>query len=565
MFHVVQGTAGCALSLHWGKSLATSSRRIPQGRKAARVCGCSGATRIACPFFMPCNGLTFVPRKSDMSTKHRPITKLLVANRGEIALRVLRTAREMGLATVAVYSEADAHAPFVRAADESVCVGPAPSNESYLIVDNIVAAAQETGADAIHPGYGFLSENALFAEAVEAAGIRFVGPHPHAIRVMGSKLAAKEAVAARNIPMVPGTEGAVSDPTQAQQEAERIGFPLLIKASAGGGGKGMRAVHDPALLESELQRAISEAERSFGDGAVFIERLVQQPRHIEIQVLCDSHGNGVHLFERECSIQRRHQKVVEEAPSALLDPSLREAMGQCAIEVAKACDYVGAGTVEFLVDASREFFFLEMNTRLQVEHPVTEMITGVDLVREQIRIAEGHPLSFQQEDLEIQGHAIELRVYAEDVAGGFLPSTGTLTRYAPPEGPGIRVDDGVEEGGEVSMHYDPMLAKLCAYGPTREAAIERMLRAIEEYEVHGVDTTLDFGHFAIDHEAFRSGEFDTGFVGQHFAPEKLERPLPCDDDTAADLILGALDRVHAQSLPTTEAPQGLHPWRMRAR
>ena len=565
MFHVVQGTAGCVLSLHWGKSLATSSRRTPQGRKAARVCGCSGATRIACPFFMPCNGLTFVPRKSDMSTKHRPITKLLVANRGEIALRVLRTAREMGLATVAVYSEADAHAPFVRAADESVCVGPAPSNESYLIVDNIVAAAQETGADAIHPGYGFLSENALFAEAVEAAGIRFVGPHPHAIRVMGSKLAAKEAVAARNIPMVPGTEGAVSDPTQAQQEAERIGFPLLIKASAGGGGKGMRAVHDPALLESELQRAISEAERSFGDGAVFIERLVQQPRHIEIQVLCDSHGNGVHLFERECSIQRRHQKVVEEAPSALLDPSLREAMGQCAIEVAKACDYVGAGTVEFLVDASREFFFLEMNTRLQVEHPVTEMITGVDLVREQIRIAEGHPLSFQQEDLEIQGHAIELRVYAEDVAGGFLPSTGTLTRYAPPEGPGIRVDDGVEEGGEVSMHYDPMLAKLCAYGPTREAAIERMLRAIEEYEVHGVDTTLDFGHFAIDHEAFRSGEFDTGFVGQHFAPEKLERPLPCDDDTAADLILGALDRVHAQSLPTTEAPQGLHPWRMRAR
>ena len=298
-----------------------------------------------------------------MSTKHRPITKLLVANRGEIALRVLRTAREMGLATVAVYSEADAHAPFVRAADESVCVGPAPSNESYLIVDNIVAAAQETGADAIHPGYGFLSENALFAEAVEAAGIRFVGPHPHAIRVMGSKLAAKEAVAARNIPMVPGTEGAVSDPGQDQQEAERIGFPLLIKASAGGGGKGMRAVHDPALLESELQRAISEAERSFGDGSVFIERLVQQPRHIEIQVLCDSHGNGVHLFERECSIQRRHQKVVEEAPSALLDASLREAMGQCAIEVAKACDYVGAGTVEFLVDASREFFFLEMNTR----------------------------------------------------------------------------------------------------------------------------------------------------------------------------------------------------------
>ena len=361
----------------------------------------------------------------------RPIHKLLVANRGEIAVRVLRTARDMGLATVAVYSEADANAPHVKAADEAICVGPAPSNESYLIVDRIVEAALQTGADAIHPGYGFLSENAEFAEAVERAGIRFVGPRPHAIRVMGSKLAAKEAVAVRNIPMVPGTEGAVSDPAEAKREAERIGFPLLIKASAGGGGKGMRAVHDPSMLESELQRAISEAERSFGDGAVFIERLVQQPRHIEIQVLCDTQGNAVHLFERECSIQRRHQKVVEEAPSALLDDALRNEMGQCAIEVAKACDYVGAGTVEFLVDASREFFFLEMNTRLQVEHPVTELITGVDLVKEQIRIAEGHPISFSQEDLEIQGHALELRVYAEDVPGGFLPSTGTLNRYRP--------------------------------------------------------------------------------------------------------------------------------------
>ena len=395
----------------------------------------------------------------------RPIRKLLVANRGEIAVRVLRTAKEMGIATVAVHSEVDVDAPFVRMADEAVCVGPAPSSESYLVIERILDAAKRTGADAIHPGYGFLSENAVFAEAVERAGIRFVGPKPHAIEIMGSKLAAKDAVAKRNIPMVPGTDGAVSDAAEAQREAQRIGFPLLIKASAGGGGKGMRAVHDPAMLEEELARAISEAERSFGDGAVFIERLVQQPRHIEIQVLCDSHGNAVHLFERECSIQRRHQKVVEEAPSALLDDALRAEMGACAIEVAKSCDYVGAGTVEFLVDASREFFFLEMNTRLQVEHPVTEMVTGVDLVREQIRIAEGHPLSFGQEDLSIQGHALELRVYAEDVPGGFLPSTGTLTRYRPPVGPGIRVDDGVEEGGEVSMHYDPMLAKLCAHGP----------------------------------------------------------------------------------------------------
>lgn len=500
-----------------------------------------------------------------MSQEIRPITKVLVANRGEIALRVMRTARDMGLATVAVHSEADAHSPFVHAADEAVCVGPAPSSESYLVIERIVQAALDTGADAIHPGYGFLSENADFAEAVEAAGIRFIGPHPHAIKVMGSKLAAKDAVAKRDIPMVPGTKGAISDPGEAKREAERIGFPLLIKASAGGGGKGMRAVHDPALLEEELQRAISEAERSFGDGAVFIERLVQQPRHIEIQVLCDTHGNAVHLFERECSIQRRHQKVVEEAPSALLDDALREAMGQCAIEVARSCDYVGAGTVEFLVDASREFFFLEMNTRLQVEHPVTELITGVDLVQEQIRIAEGHPLSFSQDDLTIQGHALELRVYAEDVPGGFLPSTGTLTRYAPPSGPGIRVDDGVAEGGEVSMHYDPMLAKLCTHGPTREAAIERMLRAIEDYEVHGVDTTLDFGHFAVNHRAFRSGQFDTGFVDEHFSPDKLMRPWPCDDDTAAELILGAVARVKEAEKPKFEETSNVGAWRLRVR
>ena len=520
---------------------------------------------FSCPFARTQRPIFGQPNKRDMNTNSiRPITKLLVANRGEIAVRVMRTAREMGIATVAVYSEADVHAPHVKAADEAVCVGPAPSSESYLVVERIVEAAMSTGADAIHPGYGFLSENAEFAEAVEKAGISFVGPRPHAIRVMGSKLAAKEAVAARNIPMVPGTEGAVSDPEEAKREAERIGFPLLIKASAGGGGKGMRAVHDPSNLENELQRAISEAERSFGDGAVFIERLVQQPRHIEIQVLCDTHGNAVHLFERECSIQRRHQKVVEEAPSALLDDSLREAMGQCAIEVARACDYVGAGTVEFLVDASREFFFLEMNTRLQVEHPVTELITGVDLVREQIRIAEGHPISFQQADLTIQGHALELRVYAEDVAGGFLPSTGTLSRYRPPVGSGIRVDDGVEEGGEVSMHYDPMLAKLCTYGPTREAAIERMLRAIDAYEVHGVDTTLAFGYFAMNHDAFRSGDFDTGFVGEHFSPEKLERPFPCDDATAAELILGAVDRLESETEKTMPS-EGVSAWRMRAR
>ena len=471
----------------------------------------------------------------------------------------------MGIETVAIHSEVDATAPFVLAADESVCVGPAPSSESYLLIDKVIAAAKKTHTNAIHPGYGFLSENADFAKAVEAAGIIFIGPKSHAIKVMGDKLSAKEAVSERNIPLVPGTEGAISDPEEALREAERIGMPLIIKASAGGGGKGMRAVHDASLVEDELARAISEAERSFGNGAVFMERLVLKPRHIEVQVLADTHGNVVHLFERECSIQRRHQKVVEEAPSALLDDKLREEMGQCAIEVAKSCDYVGAGTVEFLVDESRNFYFLEMNTRLQVEHPVTELITGVDLVREQIRIAEGHPISFKQEDLKISGHAVELRVYAEDTAAGFLPATGFLKRYSPPVGPGIRVDDGVEEGGEVSIHYDPMLSKLITHGPTREAAIDRMIYAIDNYDVVGVKTTLDFGRFAVDHEVFRSGVFDTGFVGEHFTPEKLIRELPVSDDVFAELVAELSKRENennSNNRVVSEAPQR-SPWRNR--
>ena len=465
----------------------------------------------------------------------RSIKKVLIANRGEIALRIIRTCREMGIATVAIHSEADEVAPFVLSADESVCIGPPPSAESYLVIDKVIEAALKTGAEAIHPGYGFLSENAEFSEAVENSGIVFIGPKPHAIRVMGDKLSAKEAVSVRNIPMVPGTEGAISNPEEAAIEAAKIGMPLIIKASAGGGGKGMRAVYDESQVKEELVRAISEAERSFGNGAVFMERLVLKPRHIEVQVLADTHGNVVHLFERECSIQRRHQKVVEEAPSALLDDNLRERMGQCAIEVAKSCDYVGAGTVEFLVDESKNFYFLEMNTRLQVEHPVTECITGIDLVREQIRIAEGHPISFSQEELKISGHAVELRVYAEDTAAGFLPDTGILKRYCPPVGPGIRVDDGVNEGADVSIHYDPMLSKLITHGHTREAAIDRMIQAIDNYEIVGVKTTLDFGRFACDHEAFRSGKFDTGFVDEYFTPEKLIRDLPVSDNLFAEL------------------------------
>ena len=480
----------------------------------------------------------------------KPIKKLLVANRGEIALRVMRTARRLGIATVAVYSEADRASPHVRFADEAVLLGPAPSSESYLVVDKLVAAARDTGADAIHPGYGFLSENAEFAEAVEAAGITFVGPRRHAIEVMGNKLAAKEAVADYDIPMVPGLDEAVTDPQVAIAAAERIGFPILIKAAAGGGGKGMRVVERAADLAEQMARAISEATNAFGDGSVFVEKFVTEPRHIEIQVLADQHGNCVHLFERDCSIQRRHQKVVEEAPSAVLSAELRARMGAAAVRVAQACDYVGAGTVEFLLDADHDFYFLEMNTRLQVEHPVTELITGVDLVEQQLLVAQGEPLAFRQNDLSITGHAVELRVYAEDPLNGFTPSTGTLTRYRTPSGPGIRVDDGFAEGMDVPIYYDPMLAKLITYAPTRAAAIQRMREAIAGYEVEGVATTLPFGRFVMDHEAFVSGRFDTTFVKTHYAPEAIRAESRQLEEVAA--LFGA--HVFWRKLNETRVP-----------
>ena len=451
----------------------------------------------------------------------RPIRKLLVANRGEIALRVMRTARRLGIATVAVYSEADRSSPHVRFADEAVLLGPAPSAESYLVIDKLIDAARSTGADAIHPGYGFLSENADFAEACATANITFVGPRAHAIQVMGNKLAAKEAVSQYDIPMVPGLDEAVTDAAVATAAAERIGFPILIKAAAGGGGKGMRVVERREDLAEQMQRAISEASSAFGDGSVFVEKFVTEPRHIEIQVLADQHGNCVHLFERDCSIQRRHQKVVEEAPSAVLSDELRQRMGAAAVRVAQACDYVGAGTVEFLLDGQHNFYFLEMNTRLQVEHPVTEWITGIDLVEQQLLVAQGEPLAFRQNELSITGHAIELRVYAEDPLGGFTPSTGPLTTYRPPVGSGIRVDDGFVEGMEVPIYYDPMLAKLVTYGPTRAAAIQRMREAIDAYHIEGVATTLPFGRFVMNHPAFVSGQFDTTFVKTHYAPEAI--------------------------------------------
>jgi acetyl-CoA carboxylase biotin carboxylase subunit len=452
----------------------------------------------------------------------RKINKLLVANRGEIALRIMRTAKEMGIATVAVYSEADRLSPHVKFADEAVCLGPPPSNQSYLVAEKIIQACQELQVDAIHPGYGFLSENALFAKKVAEAGIIFVGPSPESIEVMGSKLAAKQAVSRYNIPLVPGTEEAISDLPAAKVKAKEIGYPILIKASAGGGGKGMRIVEKEEDFEEQMNRAVSEAQSAFGDGAVFIEKYITSPRHIEIQVLGDQQGNTVHLFERECSIQRRHQKVIEEAPSSVVSPEMRKAMGEAAVGVAKACNYFGAGTVEFIVDDQLNFYFLEMNTRLQVEHPVTEMITGKDLVKEQILIAEGHSLSFSQEDLKIHGHALEIRVYAEDPKNNFLPDIGKLTTYRRPQGPGVRVDDGFEEGMQIPIYYDPMIAKLITHGANRQDAIDRMIRAINEYRITGIQTTLDFCRFALQHEAFVSGQFDTRFVELYFSPEKLE-------------------------------------------
>ncbi len=447
--------------------------------------------------------------------------KILIANRGEITLRIMRTCRQMGIKTVAVYSEADKNAPFVRFADEAVCIGPAPSKESYLKGEKIIEVAKSLNVDGIHPGYGFLSENSDFARKVKNAGIEFIGPTAEAMDLMGSKLAAKDTAQKNNIPLVPGTDGAISDLKEAKSISAKIGFPVLVKASAGGGGKGMRIVENESEFEDQMKRAMSEAESAFGDSSVFIEKFVNSPRHIEIQVLADKHGNVVYLFERECSIQRRHQKLVEEAPSSVLTPALRKAMGECAVNISKACGYVGAGTVEFLVDDKLNFYFLEMNTRLQVEHPVTEMITGLDLVAEQIKVARGEKLSFTQNDLKINGHSIEVRVCAEDPENNFLPDMGRLDEYKIPSGPGVRVDDAFEEGMEIPIFYDPMIAKLIVHAPTREQAIEMMVRAIDEYHISGVETTLSFCSFAIQHEAFRSGKFDTNFIKHHFNNEML--------------------------------------------
>ncbi|MGE0566678.1 MAG: acetyl-CoA carboxylase biotin carboxylase subunit [Bacteroidia bacterium] len=476
--------------------------------------------------------------------------KILVANRGEIALRVMKSAKEMGIATVAVYSEADRNAPFVLYADEAVCIGPPPSAQSYLLGDNIIKIAKELNVDGIHPGYGFLSENADFARKVKKAGITFIGPSAESMDLMGDKLSAKATAKKYNVPMIPGSDGAIEDMKEAIEVAKSIGFPLLIKASAGGGGKGMRLVEEEAELENQMKMAVSEAVSAFGNGAVFIERYAKKPRHIEIQILADNHGNCVYLFERECSIQRRHQKLVEEAPSSVLSEELREKMGKCAVDVAKACNYSGAGTVEFLVDDQLNFYFLEMNTRLQVEHPVSELITGLDLVKEQIKVARGEKLSVKQEDLKINGHALEVRVCAEDPTNNFLPDIGKLVVYQRPAGIGVRVDDGFEEGMDIPIYYDPMISKLIVHAPTREEAIERMTRAIDDYKIIGVETTLEFCKYVINHEAFKSGKFDTGFIGTYYTPDVLKGGTEFNDVAAmvSTLIFeGTAEKVSLES------------------
>ncbi len=466
----------------------------------------------------------------------KQIKKLLVANRGEIAIRVMRTCREMGIRTVAVYSDADRNALHVRYADEAYRLGPPPSRESYLLADKIIEICKEHQVDAVHPGYGFLSERSEFATKLEEAGIIFVGPSAASMDLMGSKIASKQAVADFGVPLVPGLKEAITDIEAAKKVATEIGFPVLIKASAGGGGKGMRIVNNVDEFESQMHMAQSEALSSFGDGSVFIEKYVAAPRHIEIQLMADNHGNVCYLFERDCSIQRRHQKLVEEAPSKVLTPELRKQMGEAAVNVAKAANYSGAGTVEFLLDENLNFYFLEMNTRLQVEHPVSELITGLDLVKEQIRVAEGHPLSFKQDDLKINGHALELRICAEDPSNNFLPDIGTLSTYKVPQGPGIRVDDCMEEGMEIPIHYDNMIAKLIVWADTRDNAIEKMKRAISEYRISGVANTLQFGYWVMENEHFINGNFDTKFIDNYFKPEYLQMSYDNSLEEALGLV-----------------------------
>ena len=476
--------------------------------------------------------------------------KVLIANRGEIAIRIIRSCRELGIRTVAIYSEADVESLHVRMADEAVCVGPAASAQSYLKIETIVAAAREVNAEAIHPGYGFLAESAEFARAVNAAGLVFIGPSPEAMEVMGSKTSARRAAIEAGVAIVPGTVVPLASFDEASATAQKFGYPVMLKAAAGGGGKGMRLVAESSEMRSAFETAQAEAAAAFGDSSLYLEKAVERPRHIEIQIFGDQHGNVVHLGERECSIQRRHQKVIEECPSPLNDPDLRRRMGGAAVKIGRAVNYTGAGTVEFLFsDVTHDFYFLEMNTRLQVEHPVTELVTGRDLVREQFRVATGERLSFTQEDIDWQGHAIECRIYAEDPANNFFPSPGTITHLHEPAGPGVRIDSGVTRLSEVSIHYDPMIAKLAVWGRTRDEAIDRMRRALDEYEVSGITTTLSFFREVVKDAEFISGQLDTGFIARfnerHAAQEVETNQVESDLAVIAAALSYALRRKQA--------------------
>jgi len=494
-------------------------------------------------------------------------TKVLVANRGEIAIRVMRACRELGVRTVAVYSDADAQAPHVRYADEAVRIGPPPSSQSYLLGDAIIAAAKQTGAQAIHPGYGFLSEREWFARAVRDAGLVFIGPPAEAIAAMGSKTAARTLAVAHKVPVVPGTTEAIPDAVRAHALAVEYGYPILLKAAAGGGGKGMRVVRDAAELDHAFDSARREAKNAFGDDAVYLEKYVEGPRHVEIQVLADMFGNVIHLGERECSVQRRHQKMIEEAPSVAVSPELRAEMGATAVRAAKAAGYVNAGTCEFLLDKDGRFYFLEMNTRLQVEHPVTELVTGIDLVQWQLRVASGERLPFSQKDIAPTGWAIECRITSEDPANGFLPSTGTVSFLQLPSGPGVRWDGGIDVGTQIGLHYDPMLAKLIVYAPTREHAVERMHRALTELTVSGIETSRDFHLRVMEDAEFRRGDIEIQWLERRLA--SLTSVTPPDDGARLAALAGALlaneDRTR-RAVPANNAAAdtGLSAWRRAA-
>jgi acetyl-CoA carboxylase, biotin carboxylase subunit len=488
--------------------------------------------------------------------------KLLVANRGEIALRIIRACHELGIRTVAVFSDADRNAPHVRYADEAYPIGPPPARESYLVIEKLIDVAHRSGAEAVHPGYGFLAERGSFARACFEAGLVFVGPHTRAIEVMGDKQAARQTVMAAGVPVVPGTEPGLTD-DELLLAAHEIGYPLLVKASAGGGGKGMRPVYEPERLPDALAAAHREAMAAFGDGTVYLEKMITEGRHIEIQILADVHGNVIHLGERECSLQRRHQKLIEEAPSFVVDEEMRHKMGAVAVAAARSVDYVNAGTIEFLVDREKNYYFLEMNTRVQVEHPVTELVTGVDIVQEQLRIARGRKLRHRQEDIRMDGWAIECRINAEDPYNDYLPSTGTITTIRLPTGPGVRVDSGVYPGAEVTPYYDSMISKLVCFGETRGEAVLRMRRALEEYRIMGVKTNIPFHQHMMDSHRFLTGQFDTQFVEERFSMAEREAPDELEAAILATLVAHRQSRQASQIVAPGERDTSNWKWLSR--